>query len=88
MGCATLTPPRFNGPGTFQDFANARYQCLQETTARISSAVVNANVGVASASSQQMPSCSAMSACLASKGYYRAQNGRFDSAGISIQCSL
>ncbi len=30
--CATLTPPRFNGPGTFQDFANAGYQSLQETT--------------------------------------------------------
>ena len=81
-GCAA---PKYDGPGSFQDFANARYQCLNETSARVSSATVNQYGGTAR--SQVIPSCSAMLACLASKGYYQSQNGRFDASSIPVQCT-
>jgi hypothetical protein len=83
-GCAA---PNYDGPGSFQDFVNARYQCVRETSARVSGAVVNESGGVAN--SQVMPSCSAFAACLASKGYYASQNGKFDpnAAGIVVRCN-
>ena len=79
-GCA----PKYDGPGSFQDFANARYQCVQQTSARVSGAAVNQYGGAASSS--VMPSCSAFQACLASKGYYVSQNGRHDAASIGVLC--
>jgi len=83
-GCAA---PRYDGPGSFQDFANARYQCVRETSARVSGAAVNQSGGAASSS--VMPSCSAFASCLASKGYYESQSGRFDpnTAGIVVRCN-
>ena len=81
-GCAV---PKYDGPGSFQDFANARYQCVQETSARVSGAAVNQYGGAARSS--VMPSCSAFSACLASKGYYESQNGRHDASSISVRCN-
>jgi len=82
-GCAV--PPKFDGPGSFQDFANVRYQCIQETSARTSSG--SANQYGAYTTSAVMPSCSAFQACLASKGYYAQPNGKFDSASIPVKCS-
>jgi len=76
---------RFDGPGTFQDFAQARYQCTQETSRRVSGAYVNQYGG--SSSSNVMPSCSAFSACLAAKGYYRNPNGRLDASAIRVDCN-
>ena len=81
-GCAV---PNYSGPGTYQDFANARYQCVQETSARQSGAYVGQYGGYAN--STVMPTCSAFQACLASKGYYQDSNGRFNpqAAGI-VNC--
>ena len=81
-GCAT----RYNGPGTFQDFAKARYQCVLETSARVSGAAVT-QYGAA-ASSRVMPSCSAFAACLAAKGYFEAVDGRFDASSIAVECKF
>ena len=81
-GCAA---PKYDGPGSFQDFANARYQCVRETSARVSGAAINQYGGAASSS--VMPSCSAFQACLASKGYYESQNGKFDAASIGVRCN-
>jgi hypothetical protein len=80
--------PRYNGPGTFQDFANTRYQCLQEISERQSEsgAFINQYGGAASSTDTVMPNCSAFNACLAAKGYYVDQNGRFDASAIKIRC--
>ena len=88
-GCVAPAPmlmaPKFDGPGSFQDFANARYQCLQQTSARVDGGFANQYGGALSSS--VMPSCSAFSACLASKGYYQSQNGRHDASSISVRCN-
>ena len=76
---------RFDGPGTFQDFAQSRYQCAQETSRRVSGAYINQYGG--SSSSNVIPDCSTFSACLAAKGYYRNQNGRLDASGIQVNCT-
>lgn len=81
-GCAAVN---YDGPGSFQDFANARYQCLQETQQRISGGYINQSGGAAT--SQVMPSCSAFNSCLATKGYYQNQNGRFNPNSIAIRCN-
>ena len=85
-GCQTVHGGtfRFNGPGTFQEFATARYQCAQETAQRSSGAYVNQYGG--SASSSVRPNCTTLSACLAAKGYYRDRNGRLDASSIPIEC--
>jgi hypothetical protein len=83
-GCIA-PPPKYTGPGSFQDFANARYQCVRETSARVSGAAIGQYGG--SAKSSVMPSCSAFTACLASKGYYESQNGKFDAASIGVNCN-
>jgi len=81
-GCATATV--YEGPGSFQDFANVRYQCVKETSARFSSG--SADRYGAAASSSVKPSCSAFKACLASKGYFENENGRFSSESIPVDC--
>lgn len=87
-GCAQVSQPRqtlrFSGPGEFQDFAKARYQCLQETKTVASGAFVN-QFGGASATNVA-PSCSSFDACLAAKGYYRNPNGNLDASSIPISC--
>ena len=83
-GCIHGGTYRFTGPGSFQDFATVRYQCLQETKTRTSGAFVNQYGGAAS--SDVTPSCTAFDACLASKGYYRNPNGTFDASSIPITC--
>jgi hypothetical protein len=79
---------KYNGPGTFQDLANARYQCLQETSEEQSgsAASINKYGGAASSTSTVMPTCSHFQACLAAKGYYEDPNGKFDASGIKIKC--
>ena len=76
---------RFTGPGTFQDFANTRYQCAQETSRRVGGAYINQYGG--SSSSNVVPSCSVFAACLAAKGYYKNPNGNFDASSISVECN-
>lgn len=53
-----------------QQFMADRYTCLRETQQRVSGAYVTQFGGAAS--SHVMPSCSALNACLAARGYYRA----------------
>ena len=88
VGCAQIPyggTYRFDGPGTFQNFAQARYECAQETSQRVSGGFVNQYGGVAS--SRVMPSCSAFNACLAARGYYRNPNGRLDASSMVVSCS-
>jgi hypothetical protein len=47
-----------------------RYACLQETQQRVSDTYVNQSGGAST--SQVMPTCSAWNACLAARGYFRA----------------
>ena len=75
---------KFSGPGDFQQFAQVRYQCLQETSVRQSGAFVNSSGGAAT--STVTPNCSAFDACLAAKGYYRNPNGNLDASSIPISC--
>ena len=77
ISCAAV---KYNGPGTFQDLANARYQCLHETSERQIDDVA------AASTSTVMPTCSHFQACLAAKGYYEDPNGKFDASGIKIRC--
>lgn len=83
-GCAA---PRYDGPGTFQDFANARYQCIKELRglSQGNAAVVN-KVSIGGDSDDI--SCSGFAACLASKGYFKNTNGKFDTSSISVTCSI
>jgi hypothetical protein len=73
-GCAAPRPVyiRYIGSNgaSQQQFMNDRYSCLRETQQRISGAFVNQYGGASQ--SQVAPSCSAMAACLAARGYYRA----------------
>jgi hypothetical protein len=59
-----------NNGASQQQFMQDRYACYQETRERVSSAAVNRYGGAAS--SQVIPSCSAMGACLAARGYFRS----------------
>jgi hypothetical protein len=88
FGCAQVVQPkqtlRFSGPGEFQDFAKARYQCLQETKTVASGAFINQFGGAST--TNVAPSCSSFDACLAAKGYYRNPNGNLDASSIPINC--
>jgi len=75
---------RFEGPGTYQDFAQARYQCIQQSSSRISGAVVIQYGGASQ--SRVGVDCSVMDACLGAKGYYRNPNGQHDSSQIAVSC--
>ena len=76
----------FHGPSnaTFSDFANARYVCYSNLVQQSSSGGISAFGG--SYSSGPTVSCGAFNACLASMGYYKNANGRFDAAPIKITC--
>jgi hypothetical protein len=86
VGCTTIYGGtyRFDGPGSFQDFAQVRYQCSQETSSRVSGAFANQYGGAASSS--VTPECSRFTACLAAKGYYRNPEGRLDASAIPVSC--
>jgi hypothetical protein len=70
-GCATTYIRWVNARGVTQEqFMKDRYACLQETQQRVSDAYVNPTGGAST--SQVMPTCSAWNACLAARGYFRA----------------
>lgn len=76
----------FNGPGSNQDFAVARYQCFRETQQIAISASRDALGSSTSAGVQ--PSCAMFNACLAAKGYERVTSGRFTvSPDLAVKCS-
>lgn len=88
-GCGTVPyggTYKFSGPGNFQEFARARYQCVQETAARQEHGYANRQYGNAAVNSTVMPNCSAFSACLAAKGYFRNPNGNLDASSIIVDC--
>lgn len=76
----------FNGPGSNQDFAVARYQCFRETQQIAISASRDALGSSTSAGVQ--PSCAMFNACLAAKGYERVTSGRFNvTPDLAVKCS-
>ncbi len=76
----------FNGPGSNQDFAVARYQCFRETQQIAVSASRDALGSSTSAGVQ--PSCAMFNACLAAKGYERVSSGRFNvTPDLAVKCS-
>ena len=85
FGCAI--PPKFNGPAdaTFQDFAKARTVCYAQLKGQAGAGYIDMYGG--SYSSRPSVDCGAFVGCLASKGYYKNENGRFDSTSIAVTCS-
>lgn len=79
-GCVYGGTYNFNGPGTFQDFAKARYQCYADLKGISGSA--NETVAVV----RESVSCGAFEACLNSKGYFRNPDGRHNAKSISVKC--
>ena len=89
-GCARAprVPPdpiRYDGPGSFEDFARARYECFDQTKGTSSSGYLNQYGGAAS--SAERPDCGNFNACLAARGYIRNPNGRLDASSIQIRCN-
>lgn len=82
-GCATN---RYDGPGSPQDFAAATSQCVLEASARTNGAYAHPYGGV-TMSYPLPPTCSAITTCLAAKGYQPRPNGRFDVASTNANCS-
>ena len=82
----SCSAPKYSGPGTFEDFASARYQCVKESplveTTRVGSSMYGRT-----GSSTTLPSCSVFIACLASKGYYKNSSGQFDAAAAPVACN-
>lgn len=81
---ACASNSRFDGPGTYDDFVKARYACLQENTRPV--AGVGMTQGAFVGRSRNLPNCSALAACMASKGYVRSSEGKFSNEGIHIEC--
>ena len=79
-GCAYGGTDHYAGPGSSQDFANARYQCY--ASLRGISGVANAQI----ARLKAPVSCGELDVCMASRGYVRNKNGRHDSSSISVNC--
>ncbi len=73
-----------NEKATFQGLMQDRYTCLQETVGTIESAnaSVSSTQGHASVSSRQLPDCSALMACLASKGWISHQIVNLDDPNL------
>lgn len=80
-GCAVT---KYDGPGTPQDFAAAASQCAQEASARAGRSHAYGGVSI---SHPAPPACSAITMCLAAKGYQQRSNGRFDVAATNVNCS-
>jgi hypothetical protein len=55
---------------TQQQFIQDRYACMMQTQQTVTAAAFDGSGG--GAVSRVMPSCSAFNACLAARGYYRA----------------
>ena len=89
-GCSLYS--RYDGPGNMQDFAAARYQCVQETkrpvfSAEITKADALKAVAGFKATAKEIPSCSAFNNCLAARGYFMTDQGRFSSEGLYVECN-
>ena len=80
QACAYGGTFNFSGPGTFQDFAKARYQCYANL--RSASGAADESGAVLT----EAVSCGAMDACMASKGYRRDAGGRHSAKSISVRC--
>jgi hypothetical protein len=88
-GCAAT---RYDGPGTLQEFAAARYQCVQETKRPVFSAEISKTDAIRAiagfkATAKEIPSCSAFNSCLAAKGYFVSEQGRLSSEGLYVECN-
>ena len=84
-GCSSQQTIRFNGEGTFQELIEARYECLQETQQEGASGIANAYG--ANVDSRVMPACGAFATCLATKGFYRADDGHLViPPELNVQC--
>lgn len=83
-GCATQS--RWTGPGSTDEFMKVRYQCYQETVAPYARGGYNRYGG--GATSEYVPPCSALAACVAAKGYYRSETGHIVvPASAAIKCN-
>jgi uncharacterized lipoprotein YajG len=100
-GCANQQVQQIQQPiryshktATVEQFFKNRYECLKETEQRQTQSTTSgyangygANYG-GSANSTVRPTCSALSACLAARGYVKTPNGNLEvPAGAVIQCS-
>lgn len=85
-----VASPKYDGPGTAQDFANARFECVERVSFRENNASFGQSAygGGGKVNSTVVLSCSTFAACLASKGYFKNRNGKFDPAemGLEIEC--
>lgn len=75
----------YSGSGTFQDFAKARYDCSKAAKGASAAGSIGSYGG--SYVSTQTVDCGMMDACLASKGFYRDEHGRFDASSMRVRCS-
>ena len=84
--CQARQFARYDGPGTFQDFAQARYQCAQEVVSNNNTATVRIQTDN-SVPNSMVPRCDLFFACVTSKGYIRNQtSGKFNAADLPIEC--
>ena len=87
MGCASQQPPRqpvnFRGEGTQQEFITTRYECMQESQSEKMTFIdstyseTGATILEGRGGTYTSTNCSLYNSCLASKGYYRADDGNF-----------
>ena len=75
----------YSGPGNFQDFAAARFECSRASSGKSSGGFINEYGG--GYSTRQTVNCGMLDACMASRGYQRNSNGRFDASSMRVQCS-
>jgi hypothetical protein len=87
---AAVASTKYDGPGTVQDFANARFECVEKVSFRENNANFGQSAygGGGSVKSTVVLSCSVFSACLASKGYFKNRHGKFDATelGLEVEC--
>ena len=81
-GCASgpPTPPtgRDKYGGSQEEFATTRYQCLRESSVRVSSGVVNQQGGAYTSGAKC--NLNMYDACMESKGWFNQPGGRFRQA--------
>lgn len=75
----------YRGPGNFQDFAAARYECSSGSRGQSASGYLDAYGGTYR--NRPTVSCGMLDACMASKGYTRDPNGSFDASSMRVPCS-
>lgn len=75
----------YSGPGDFQAFAKARFECSKQSSGQSSGGYIN-NYG-GGYSTRQTVNCGVLDACMASKGYTRDPSGIFDASSMKVQCS-